>query len=93
MSSFKDLGLFVHNNPAAEAQRSSAPTAHARSLSCNSTLPARNFFVVNEKPLHLEKTTSSVPSVMLFIYEFKTRILNPPLLHSYTSFKTRLCLE
>ena len=35
MSSFQDLGVFVHNNPEAEAQRS---YAHALSLSCNSTI-------------------------------------------------------
>ena len=36
MSSFQDLGVFVHNNHEAEAQKSSAQAAHALSL------PARN---------------------------------------------------
>ncbi len=53
------------------------------SLSCNSTRHACNSFglcirvIVNEKPLNLEKTGSSVISVLLLIYaltpEIKTR--------------------
>ena len=40
---------------------------HALSLSCNSTRYARNT-IVNENPVNLEKTTSSVLSVLLLIY-------------------------
>ena len=41
MSSFQDLGFFVHNNPEAEAQWS---YSYALSLSCNLTPHARNSF-------------------------------------------------
>ena len=44
MSYFQDLMFFVHNSPDAEAQTSFAQAVHALSLSCNSTLPARNSF-------------------------------------------------
>ena len=41
------------------------------SRSCNSTRHARNYLrvIVNEKPKNLEKTTSSVLSVLLLIYD------------------------
>ena len=73
---FYIYGVFVYKNSEAEAKRSSAESAHALSLSlsCNSTLPARNSFglclrvIVNQKPLNLEMTTSSVLSVLLLIY-------------------------
>ena len=64
MSSFLDLEFFVHNE--AETQRS---YAHALSLSCNLSgmhVTPLGFclrVIVNEKPLNLEKTTSSVLSV------------------------------
>ncbi len=41
MSSFQDLGVFVHNNPEAEAQKSSAQAAHALSLCLRGTLCLR----------------------------------------------------
>ena len=53
--------------------------AHALSLSCNSTLPARDSFGLlpqgycEQKPTNLEKTTSSVLSVLLLIYGKKAR--------------------
>ena len=70
------LYLFVSflydTNPEAESQVNCY--VHALSLSCNSTLLARNSFgvlsqgyIVNEKPLKLEKTTASVLSVLLVI--------------------------
>ena len=75
MSSFQDLGVFVQNNPEAEAQRSYAHDA----LNYKTTererepgLTPLSFclrFIVNEKLLNLEKTTSSVLSVLLLIYE------------------------
>ena len=69
----RDLGVFVHINPEAEAQRS---YAHALSLSCNLTLPewpylGRLRVIVKEKPLNLEKPTFSVLSVLLLIYGIK----------------------
>jgi len=57
--------------PSAEAQKS---YVHAPSLSFNSMLSVWNSFghclrvIVNETPLNLEKTTSSVLSVLLLIY-------------------------
>ena len=51
-------GFFVHNNPEVGAQMS---YVHAISLSCHSTRHARNSF-------GLEKTTSSVLSLLLLIY-------------------------
>ena len=65
---FKINGVFVNNNPEAEAQRS---YAHALSLYCNKTLPARNSVRLlsqdycEQKILNLEKTTSSFLSVLL----------------------------
>ena len=76
MSSFRDLGFFVHNNPEAEAQRSSVQVAHALSLSCSSVRYLRGTSLgfclrvtVNQKTLNLDKTTFSVLSVLLLIYE------------------------
>ena len=63
------LGFFVHNNLEAEAQGSYAHAA----LNKKSMLVVTPWgfclrVIVNEKPLHLEKTTYSVLSVLLFIY-------------------------
>ena len=64
MSSFQDLGFFVHNNPEPEAPWS---YAYALFLYCNSRTRAQRVtplgfclgVIVNEKHLNLEKTTSS----------------------------------
>ena len=66
MSSFQEV--FVHNNPMAEAQRS---YVQALSLSCHLTRHARKFFGPPPQGYcerNLEKTTSSVLSVLLLIY-------------------------
>ena len=71
MSSFQDLGFFVYNNPEAEAQRS---FAHALSLcliiqrDMRVTVEFCLRVIVNEQPLNIKKTTSSVLSVLLLIY-------------------------
>ena len=77
MSSLQDLGFFVHNNPE-ETPKGVTPFCvelQDREKAC-STPHMRNFFellhegkIVNEKPLNLKKTTSSVLSVLLLIYE------------------------
>ena len=62
MSSFQDLGVFVHKNPEAEAQKS---YVYALSLTPH-TRNSLGFYlrvIVNDKPLNLEKTTSHVISV------------------------------
>ena len=68
MSSFQDFGFFVYNNPEAEAQRS---FAHALSLCLIIQRDMRVTpleFSLRVKPLNIKKTTSSVLSVLLFIY-------------------------
>ena len=75
---FKIQGFFVHNYPEAEAQRSYAH-ALSRCLAIQrgmrlTTLSLCLRVIVNEKPLNLEKTTSSVLSVLLLIYAFKPRV-------------------
>ena len=50
MSSFQDLGNFVHNNPEAEAQRS---YAHAVSMFCNSTRHVKGTIVIGTGHLKL----------------------------------------
>ena len=68
---FKIQGFFVHNNPEAEAQRSSAQAdlnykTAIESMRCLRGTPL--FFclriIVNENPINLEKTTSSFQSVL-----------------------------
>ena len=74
-----DLGFFyVHNNPDTEGI---TRNAHALSLSCNLTRHAQitplDFclrVIVNEQPLNLKKTTSSVLSVLLLIYAFNIQV-------------------
>ena len=72
MSSFQDLGFFVHNNTKTEAQRSYAHAALNDITERESMRVTHLGFclrvIVNEKPLNLEKTTSSVLSVLLLIY-------------------------
>ena len=71
MSSFQDLGVFVHNNPGSEAQRSYAHSAlnqktekdHARN---SSGFMPQDYY--EQKTLNLEKTTFSVLFVFLLIY-------------------------
>ena len=66
MSSFQDLEVFFHNKPKTEAQRS---YVHDLSLSCHSKRHARNLFGLQGYcERNLEKTTSSVLSVLLLIY-------------------------
>ena len=78
MSSFQNLDVFVHNNPEAEAQTSYTQAVHALSLSCNSTLPAWNYFG-QASASNLEKTTSSVTSVLLFCFKQLFIVLGLPL--------------
>ena len=69
MSSFQDFGFFVYNNPEAEAQRN---FAHALSLSLIIQRDMRVTpleFSLRVKPLNIKKTTSSVLSVLLLIYD------------------------
>ena len=56
--SSQDLEGFVYNNPEARAIRS---YAHALGL-------VIQHVIVKEKPLNLEKATSSVQSILLLIY-------------------------
>jgi len=65
---FSRFRFFVNINPKAEAQTSYAQAAHAHSLSCNSTLSAWNYFG-QASASNLEKTTSSVTSVLLFCFK------------------------
>ena len=74
MSSFQDFGVFIHNNHEAEAQRSYVHVALNYNIESEN---ARNSFELlpqgycERKPLNLEKTTSSVLSVLLLIYGCK----------------------
>ena len=71
-SSFQDLGVFVHNNPQTEAQRTFTriplciTRQRERMRVIHLGLCLRD--IVNEKPINLEKTTSSVLSVLLLLY-------------------------
>ena len=71
MSSFQDYGFYVYNNPETEAQSSYAHVAlkdeTQRESICLTPLGFCRRVIVNEKPLNLEKTTSSVLSVLLLI--------------------------
>ena len=65
MSSFQDLGFFVQNNFNEEAQRSYAhPYCHLHGVRVTPLGFCFRVFV-NEKPLNLEKTISSVISVIV----------------------------
>ena len=71
MSSFQDLGVFVHINPEAEAQRSYAHAAFNNKTERELRVtPLGLCVIVNENPLNLEQTTSNVlsVSVLLLIY-------------------------
>ena len=86
MSFFQDLGNFFYNNPEAEAQRS---FAHALSLcliiqrDMRVTVEFCLRVIVNEQPLNIKKTTSSVLSVLLLIYSFADQ--PKPYVLKYTS--------
>ena len=78
---FKIQGFFVHNNPEAAALWGSA---HALSLCLVIQCCLRGtplgfccLRVMNEKPLNLEKTTSSVLSVILLIYLLRCHFFLP----------------
>ena len=73
MLSFQDLGFFVNNNPEAEAQRSYAHVALNDKTEREHAPTPLGFCLrvtVNEKPLNLEKKTSSVLSISLLINDF-----------------------
>ena len=68
MSSFQDLGVFRSHNHEAEAQRSYAHAALNRPSLWSMRVTPFGFclrVIVNEKTLKLEKTTSSVLSVIV----------------------------
>ena len=65
MSSFQDLGVFIHNNPETEAQMSSAQAALNYKTDRGSMRCAACEVIVNENPLYLIKTKSCVLSVIL----------------------------
>ena len=65
MSSFQDLGVFVHNNPETETQRSSAQAALNYNTDRGSLRCAACEVIVNEKSLNLIMTKSCVLSVIL----------------------------
>ena len=69
MSSSQDLGIFVHNNTEAEAQRSYAHAVEREPILTPLVFCIR--VIVTEKPLNLEKTTSSILSVLLSTYAYK----------------------
>ena len=79
MSSFKIPEFFVHNNPEAEAQRTSVQTAlnnktERESEHANSSFGSQPQGYSERKHQHLEKTTSSVLSVFLLIYAPKHEV-------------------
>ena len=69
MSSFKDIGFFfVHNNLEAEAQRSSKLNDKTKIEHVHTSFGLLPEGYCEQKPVNVEKTTSSVLSVLLFIY-------------------------
>ena len=70
MSSFQDSMVFVHNHPDAEVKRSNVHAQEREPVLPRIRLTPLGFclgVIVNEKPLHFEKTTSSVLSMLLLI--------------------------
>ena len=68
MSSFQDLGFFVHNNPEAEAKSSNAYAPEREPVLCRIHVTHLGFclsVIKNENWLNLENTTSSVLSVIV----------------------------
>ena len=66
MSSFQDLGVFLYNNPEAEAHDALNYKTERESMRTFLGFCLR--VIVNEKPINLEKTTSSILSILVLMY-------------------------